>query len=148
MKREISAGCVIFRRSASGLEIALTRPKGRDAWVLPKGLLEPDEGSEAAALREAREETGLEGRILAKIDTIKYTYTAGWLSPPERVFKIVTFFLMECTGGDTSKHDCEVEAVLWAPVDEAARLASHSSEKKLIRQAKSMLQGATDLANP
>ena len=140
-RREISAGCVIFRRGAYGPEVALIRPKDREAWALPKGLLEKGEPPEIAASREAQEETGLEGRILQKIDTIKYTYTAVWENPPERIFKIVTFYLMEHTGGDPSRHDWEVERVEWLPMDDAIRNVTYKTEKEILRKAKEMLSG-------
>ncbi|HYK88017.1 MAG TPA: NUDIX hydrolase [Acidobacteriota bacterium] len=138
-KREISAGCVVFRRGQGGVEVVLIRPRDRDSWALPKGLLEVGEAPDAAALREVKEETGLVGTILRKIDNIKYTYTATWQDPPERVFKIVTFYLMELTGGDTSRHDWEVESVTWFPIDEAIRTASYRTEKDILRKAKDIL---------
>ncbi len=141
-RREISAGCVIYRTGEGGAEVVLIRPKDHDSWALPKGLLEKGETPEAAALREVKEETGLEGRILRKIDNIKYTYNATWENPPERVFKIVTFYLMEHTGGDAMRHDWEVEEVAWFPVDEAIREASYRTEKDIIRKAKDILFGA------
>jgi 8-oxo-dGTP pyrophosphatase MutT (NUDIX family) len=139
MNREISAGCVIFRRTPATLEVALVRPAGRNAWALPKGLIEPGEPAETAAMREALEETGLEGTILGKIDTIRYTYTAKWKAPPEKVFKIVTFYLMQHTGGDTSRHDWEIERVEWLPIDEAVVKASYSTEKNILRKAREMV---------
>jgi ADP-ribose pyrophosphatase YjhB (NUDIX family) len=138
-RREISAGCVIFRKSSHETEVALVRPKDRDAWALPKGLLEAGESAEATATREAAEETGLQGNIVGKIDTIKYVYTAKWESPPEQVFKIVTFYLMECTGGDTSQHDWEIEEVAWFPIDEAIRLARYRTEQDVLRKARAMV---------
>ena|SRR5687767_10002061 len=136
MRREISAGCVIYRRVSDRCEVVLIRPKGREVWALPKGLLDSDESSEVAAEREAREETGLTGTIGPKIDTVKYTYSAKWETPPVQVFKIVTYYLMECTGGDSSQHDWEVERVEWFPVDEAIKLAGYSSEKMVLKKAK------------
>ncbi len=138
-RREISAGCVIFRRGPAGPEVALIRPTNRNTWALPKGLLDKGEPPETAASREAQEETGLEGKILQKIDTIKYSYTATWENPPVRVFKIVTFYLMEQTGGDVSRHDWEVETVEWFPIDDAIRNVSYSSEKAILRKAREML---------
>jgi 8-oxo-dGTP pyrophosphatase MutT (NUDIX family) len=138
-RREISAGCVIYREREDRIEVALTRPKGRDAWALPKGLIEPGETVESAAAREAREETGLEGTIAGKIDTIKYAYTASWEDPPERVFKIVTFYLMEATGGDTSRHDWEIERVEWFGIDDAIRMASYKTEKAVLEKAKALV---------
>jgi 8-oxo-dGTP pyrophosphatase MutT (NUDIX family) len=75
-RSEVSAGGVVFRRQPE-LEIALAsrRTKRGDlAWGLPKGLVEPGEEPEAAALREVREETGLEARIDRPLGDINYWY--------------------------------------------------------------------------
>src|SRR5262245_20617722 len=102
-RREISAGCVVYRTNEGLTEVALIQPRDRRAWALPKGLIEPGEAPEAAAQREAREETGLSGNLVTKLDTIKYSYMAKWEKPPTRVFKIVTFYLLQFTGGDPSE---------------------------------------------
>src|SRR5262245_44006751 len=102
-RREISAGCVVFRKVDDRNQVVLIKPRDRDAWALPKGVVEPGETTEHGAAREALEETGLSGRIVAKIDTIKYSYIAKWENPPTRIFKIVTFYLLHNTGGDPSK---------------------------------------------
>src|SRR5499425_1865076 len=98
-RREISAGCVVYRPTDGGADVALIQPRDRKAWALPKGLIERGEAPEVAARREAREETGLSGNIVTKIDTIKYSYMAKWESPPTRIFKIVTFYLLQFTDG-------------------------------------------------
>ena len=139
-RREISAGCVVYRTKDSLTEVALIQPRDRDAWALPKGLIEPGEQAEHAAQREAREETGLLGAIEAKIDTIKYSYMAKWESPPTRVFKIVTFYLCKYMDGDPSQHDREVDRVEWFPIDEAIRVATYPQEKAVIRKAKSLIE--------
>ncbi|WP_374514898.1 NUDIX domain-containing protein [Brevundimonas sp.] len=61
-----SAGLLVHRSGPDGPEVLLAHPggpfwRGRDvaAWSIPKGLPEPGETLEAAALREFREETGL-----------------------------------------------------------------------------------------
>ena len=63
----LSAGLLVYRRGSGGPEVLLVHPggpfwRGRDlaAWSVPKGLPEPGEALEAAAVREFREETGLE----------------------------------------------------------------------------------------
>ncbi len=138
-RREISAGCVVFRITPSGTEVVLTRPRGRNAWALPKGLLEPGERPEHTAMREAAEETGYTGVLQGRIDTIKYSYTAAWENPPVSVFKIVTFYLMEHTGGDSADHDREVEEVAWFSLEEAIRKATYPTEKGILRKAREMI---------
>lgn len=138
-RREISAGCVVYRTADSLTEVALIQPHDRKAWSLPKGLIERGEAPEIAAQREAREETGLSGTIVTKIDTIKYSYMAKWEKPPARIFKIVTFYLMKYTGGDPSQHDREVDRVEWFPIDQAIRSASYPQEKTVLRKAKELI---------
>lgn len=121
------------------IEVALIQPRDRKAWALPKGLIEPGEPPEAAAQREAREETGLSGTIVIKIDTIKYSYVAKWEKPAPRVFKIVTFYLLKFTDGDPSQHDREVDKVEWFPIDKAIATATYPQEKAILRKAKELI---------
>jgi 8-oxo-dGTP pyrophosphatase MutT (NUDIX family) len=139
-RREISAGCVVYRTSGALLEVALIQPRDRKAWALPKGLIEPGETPERGAEREALEETGLSGQIIERIDTIKYSYVAKWENPPTRVFKIVTFYLLRNTGGDPSRHDMEVERVEWFPIEHALRVASYKRERDVLRKAQSLIE--------
>ena len=138
-RREISAGCVVYRTADDVTEVALIQPREREAWALPKGFIERGETPENAAIRETREETGLSGTIQSKIDTIKYSYTAKWEDPPVRIFKIVTFFLLRFTGGDPKNHDHEVERVEWFAIDTAIKQATYAQEKEVLRKAKRLI---------
>ena len=138
-RREISAGCVVYRTSDGLTEVALIQPREREAWALPKGFIERGETPENAAIRETREETGLLGTIQTKIDTIKYSYTAKWEDPPIRIFKIVTFFLLRFSGGDPNNHDQEVERVEWFAIDTAIKHATYAQEKEILRKAKRLI---------
>src|SRR6516225_12200289 len=138
-RREISAGCVVDRTTDGMTEVALIQPRDRKGWALPKGLIEPGEAPEAAAQREAREETGLSGTIISKLDTIKYSYMAKWEKPPIRVFKVVTVYLLRFTEGDPSLHDREVDRVEWFPIEQAIANASYPQEKSVLRKAKELI---------
>ena len=135
---EHSAGGVVTRGSGSGLEVALASRRTRSgelAWGLPKGMIEPDETAEQAAVREVREETGLEAAILEPLGDIDYWYV--W--DGQRIHKTVTFFLMTATGGDVSLHDHEMEEVRWFPLPEAEQMATFRKERPLLRRAGEVL---------
>ena len=72
--------------------------------ALPKGLVDPGEKPEQTALREVREETGLVATTITKLGDIKYVYVRSW-GDGERVFKIVSFFLLRYrVGRDRRRH--------------------------------------------
>jgi 8-oxo-dGTP pyrophosphatase MutT (NUDIX family) len=145
VRREISAGGLIWRRRPDDkeVEVVLVRPAGKDTWVLPKGHVEPGEGVLDAALREASEESGLEVIAGQPLGTVSYVY--AWRDRPDepltRIFKRVHFYLMECTGGDPSAHDREIDEVAWLGFAEALKRASHKSERDLIAKARPVLEG-------
>src|SRR5215211_3608645 len=97
MRREFSAGGVAVRRIRGEWRLAAIRPAGKreGTWALPKGIVDPGEKPDATALREVREETGVDGRLDAKLGDVRYVYT--WAG--ERVFKVVSFYLVRATGG-------------------------------------------------
>ena len=133
-RSEVSAGGVVYRRSPDGIEVALAARRtrrGELAWGLPKGLVEPDETPEEAALREVREESGLESQLEDSLGEIRYFYV--WEGT--RVRKLVRFFLMRATGGDVSLHDDEMEDVRWFPLANAVRRATYRGEREVLERA-------------
>ena len=109
--------------------IARRSGRGELQWTLPKGQQEPGETLEETALREVREETGLEVELLASLDTIDYWFV--WLPERTRYHKFVHYFLMRATGGELSLHDREVEEAAWFP-PHAARLAMAFKNERLL----------------
>lgn len=140
-QRELSAGGVVYRSTAGGVEVALISVKGGKVWALPKGRVEDHENLARTAHREVKEETGLDGRIISKIGHVEYFFTFKTEASAMRVFKIVYFFLMECVGGDISKHDAEVVDVRWFPMDEAISIMKYEDEKGILRKAKGFING-------
>ncbi len=137
VKRAESFGGVVVRTDAAegkGLSVAMIRTKnlkGDSVWTLPKGT--PDEGEtrEETALREVREETGLEVRILQALEPITYWFVST--KERARYRKTVGLYLMEATGGDVTAHDDEIDEVRWVLVDEGIKLASYPSDRKVLQ---------------
>jgi 8-oxo-dGTP pyrophosphatase MutT (NUDIX family) len=106
---------------------------GGKRWQLPKGGIDPGETSEQAAVREVREETGLNGTLIEKIAAIDFWFLEG--SPAVRHHKFVTFFLMRYDDGDTQDHDDEVDDARWFEVTQAVLQATFANERQILRSA-------------
>src|SRR5690349_13790460 len=135
-----SGGAVIFVRDGSPY-VALIATRGKTRWGLPKGAVTAGETSEAAALREVREETGLEARILKPLDTIEYSFRAG----DTVIHKRVDFYLMEYVAGELEPQLSEVDDVEWVELQSALQRASFDSERKLLEMALQELDPSSTL---
>jgi 8-oxo-dGTP pyrophosphatase MutT (NUDIX family) len=134
VRNEVSAGGVVYRRGPDGIEVALAArrtQKGELVWGLPKGQIEQGESPEAAAIREAQEETGIESVPEGSLGRTRYFYV--WEG--ERVRKLVHMFLLRATGGDISEHDDEMEDVQWFALDAAEAQAAYRGERAVLRRA-------------
>lgn len=137
-KLETSAGGVVYRLEHGEPVFLLIRDSYRN-WGFPKGHLESDEAPPAAAVREVREETGLEDVTLdGEIDTIDWFFRfRGKL-----VHKVCHFYLMRTEREDTTpQRDEGITACRWARFDEAARLVSYANAREVLLRAHAMVQG-------
>ena len=155
----VSAGGVVYRRLNGKLETVLCgrciptvagHPRGNGdktssgsrtetvRWSLAKGT--PDEGEtlEETALREVREETGLEVQLESPISSITY-----WFADRDRsvrYHKTVHFYLMLPIGGGTELHDPEFDVVQWFPLDEALMVLAYPNETAVLRKAQELIK--------
>jgi 8-oxo-dGTP diphosphatase len=141
--RQVSAGGVVYRHAAGGSEVALIRVGPKQRWQLPKGIVEAGEKPELTAAREVREEAGVEARIVAPLDVIEYWYVGNdHANQRVRFHKFVHLFLLEYERGDVRHHDHEVDEARWVPLAEAEAKLAFDSERKAMKQAMAMLDGA------
>ncbi|MFN2418107.1 MAG: NUDIX hydrolase [Candidatus Limnocylindria bacterium] len=122
---------MVHRRVEDPHEIVIVHRRAPVLWALPKGTPDSGETLEETALRETREETGLEVQIEAPISSIHYFFVRG----STRFHKTVHFFLMRPVGGGLERHDQEFDAVRWAPVPEALALLTHATERSIVEAA-------------
>jgi 8-oxo-dGTP pyrophosphatase MutT (NUDIX family) len=165
MLREISAGGVVIRETdgvwqiaaielpvASGTVHSPAKPAVRSikkaVLCLPKGLIDPGEKALDAALREVREETGIIAAPIVKLGDIKYVYARSW-GDGERVFKIVSFYLLRYESGEidniTEDMRIEVGRAKWVPLKDAPQLLAYSGEKQMARQALEYIEAHAEL---
>ena len=139
--REVSAGGVMYRKHSDGIQIALIHVRNR--WGLPKGHVEEGERIEETALREVREETGLEGRVVKKLGDIRYAYRDKTKEgEPIRIYKRVHFYLLRYQKGDVRDHDHEVDEARWFPMDQVIKNLKFATERKMVHRALSILSAS------
>ena len=137
MTREFSAGGVLVRRLRGRFWVAAIRPRGKPegTWALPKGLIDQGESGAETAVREVAEETGLAGRLEQKLGDVRYVYTRRG----ERVFKVVSFFLLRYSGGRIGElppgMELEVAEARWLPLEDAPRLLAYRGEREMAERA-------------
>jgi len=141
-KEQVSAGGVAFREAGGRVEVALISVGEQGRWQLPKGLVGRNESAEAAALREVREEAGLACEVVAPLETIEYWYFSKGGAERVRFHKRVHFFLMRYVSGHVAEHDDEVNEARWVLIEEAAGMLAFKTERKVLDEARGILQPA------
>lgn len=132
---QTSAGGAALRKTPQGLEVALISVGDPPRWQLPKGLVDPGETPEVAAVREVREEAGIDVSLSQLIDRVEYWYLSKHGNERIRYHKFVNFYLMRYESGEVSYHDKEVHEARWFPVDEAVRALAFRSEQGIVSKA-------------
>jgi len=161
LKREFSAGGVVYKLTPQGPKFVLGQHSGYHKWVLPKGLIEPGETSQQTAIRETEEEVGVKTELaLAKpIHQTQYFYLADLKSSSEepqstrrvkqyqeqggqktKVFKSVSFYLLKYLSGNPAKdHGWEMNQAGWFSYDQALAKLSFTTEKQALTMAQAKL---------
>jgi 8-oxo-dGTP pyrophosphatase MutT (NUDIX family) len=135
---EFSAGGVVVNDDNEVIVIVPTRraADGSRVLALPKGHPDGSESAAQAALREVREEAGVEAEVIASLGEVRYWYQRGG----RRIAKVVEFFLLQYVSGDVGDHDHEVEQARWVSAVEAIRTLSYPGERDMVRAALSRLE--------
>ena len=129
---EFSAGGVVVRDGECVVIVPTRRAAdGSKVVALPKGHPEDGESPEQAALREVREEAGVDCEVVDRLGEVRYHYQRGG----RRIAKRVAFFLLDYRSGDLEDHDHEVEVARWVPLDDALEQLTFDGEREMVRRA-------------
>lgn len=126
---EKSCGAVVYRRTTEGIKVLLVKNHNGRCWSFPKGHVEKDETEEETALREIKEETGLDVEIENGFrETSIYR-------PYGRTKKKVVFFLAKANESDVNMQQSEIDYCIWVPIGEAMRMCHHDNDTKVLNKA-------------
>ena len=118
-------------------QVLLVHRRSPRLWALPKGTPDSGETIEETALRETREETGLQVVIEQPLRSIRYFFVRG----STRFHKTVHFFLMRPVGGALEEHDAEFDEVRWTDLEEALAILNHATERSVVEEAARAIAG-------
>jgi 8-oxo-dGTP diphosphatase len=138
MRFQFSAGGIVYKKENSKTFILVSQHSQHHGWVFPKGLIGDHvegENKEETALREVREETGVNGKIIRALNPITYWFIMN----QEKIRKTVYYFLMEYIDGDITRHDDEMESVEWLPANKVEERLTYESDKIVWREASKIL---------
>jgi 8-oxo-dGTP pyrophosphatase MutT (NUDIX family) len=129
---EFSAGGVVVRDGECVVIVPTRRAAdGSKVLALPKGHPEDGESAADAALREVREEAGVDARVVEKLGDVRYWY----MRDGRRIAKVVSFFLLEYVSGEVADHDREVQDARWLALERAARELTYKGERDMASRA-------------
>lgn len=143
MKLEFSAGGVVFKKEQDSIWILVSKHSFHKGWVFPKGLIGDHvegEKKEDTAVREVKEETGIDAEILSELTPVEYWYSFEG----EKRKKTVYYYIMKYMGGNFDDRDDEMEDVEWLPMDQVMRRLSYPSDKKVFEEARPIIQRLVD----
>ncbi len=132
---QVSAGGVAFRRTKKNVKLVIVSVRPSLRWQLPKGIVDPGETPEITAVREVREEAGVNTELLELIDTVEYWYQRLQYGKQIRYHKFVHFYLLQYIDGDVEHHDHEIEESRWVNFEEAIQMLAFQSERDVVAKA-------------
>lgn len=124
----------MFKKENNSLYILVSQHSLHHGWVFPKGFIGDKidgESKEDTAIREVKEETGIDGEILYELTSVSYWYMMDGIKRKKTVY----YYIMKFLGGNFEDRDHEMEAVEWVRADEVLGRLTYESDKTVFKQA-------------
>ena len=139
MIRKFSAGGIVFKKEGEKILWLIRRPapnpgfNGQLGWNFPRGLTDENESTQKAALREVREETGIDAKIIKKLPVLKIFFVDSKTN--EKTMKFITFYVMEWESDLSEGFGWETAETRWVTAEEADKLLTFKNEGDLLKKA-------------
>jgi 8-oxo-dGTP pyrophosphatase MutT (NUDIX family) len=134
MMHEKSCGAIVYRKHHGNIEILLIKHVNSGHWSFPKGHVEEGETEVETALREIKEETGLDVII---DPTFRETVT---YFPRKDTQKIVVYFIAKAKTFDYIPQEEEISDIKWVDVGYATSVLTYENDKSIVIKAKKAIK--------
>ena len=130
---EKSCGAVVYRKFHGNIEILLIKHVNSGHWSFPKGHMESGESEIETALREIKEETGIDVLIDSTFrETVNY-------SPKKETQKVVVYFLGRARTFELVPQEEEIAQIRWVDVGHASSVLTYENDRQIVNRAKSII---------
>lgn len=131
---EKSCGAVVYHRTEKNdIKILLVKNHNGKCWTFPKGHVEKNETEKQTALREIKEETGLDVTIEPDFRQTSIYRPFG------KIKKKVVFFLAKADESIVNMQQSEIDYYLWVTIPDAIKMCSHENDMKILYEAQKRL---------
>ncbi len=130
INKVVSAGGVVLWKHDNDIFVCIVKRRNKGVWILPRGRIEKNEDMEETVIREIKEETGIEAKIIKKIGVINYSF----YSTKDKITydKVVHFYLLKLDKQEDFVPNQEIEEKRWVPLNQVKEILSYEAEKKII----------------
>ena len=136
MQYEKSCGAIVYRKFHGNTELLLIKNQngGHGHWSFPKGHMEAGETEADTAVREIKEETGIDALLDTSFRQV-ITYT-----PKKDITKDVVYFLAKATSYDYTPQEEEIARIKWVEINHASTILTYDNDRQLVTQAKNAIR--------
>ncbi len=133
MLNEKSCGALVYRKYHGNTEILLIKHLNSGHWSFPKGHVEEGETEVETAIREIKEETGIDVMIDQSFrETVTY-------SPRRDTHKEVVYFIAKAKTTELVPQESEIADIRWVEIGRAGSVLSYENDKGIVNKAKNFI---------
>ena len=130
---EKSCGGIIFYKTKQNTKILLVKNNNGRYWSFPKGHIEDGETEQETAIREIKEETGLDVTLVSDFREISEYCPFG------KIRKRVVFFLARAFTDNVKIQEEEIDSYIWVDLQQARKLCSYDNDLRIIEKAETTI---------